>query len=501
MRLADTLLAGHVPAQDRNVRILLDSARTREADVAFDELIAPGPNFVGSQWNRATVLVHRATLAWRLDRIALSIELAAEGWTELDLKNPSGTGAAHTTGMIGYLQALIGRRRTSQQFLCLSVDLARESNEQAALTHCLTRQASIVLIQAGGRRSPEAAREDFDTAHALFDEALSLSSHGQLRRTALAGLARAMAARDEPERALPLAQEAARLSVEAEDQFTGSLSNWAIASCHQRLGSIETARTYFSRALEGAENIHDALFLMRFSFDLADICRELRDPTGEAVALRRTVETSLSGVRTLQEGLGQALEQRRVAVQAQRLALAAQEVANRDSLTGLTNRRGLQQHAPALLDRTAAAGRVPWLLMVDVDQFKEINDLAGHTTGDSVLQEISRTLRNECRAGDLICRWAGDEFVVLLLDSVEEVSDAGPRAAERIRAAVEEHDWRILLPNLPEPTVSIGVAAGMVTFEHLFAAADLALYRAKREGRNRIEVDRTGPAEDRPTIA
>ncbi|GGI69007.1 hypothetical protein GCM10011581_02530 [Saccharopolyspora subtropica] len=202
----------------------------------------------------------------------------------------------------------------------------------------------------------------------------------------------------------------------------------------------------------------------------------------------------------LQEGLGQALEQRRVAVQAQRMALAAREAALRDPLTGLTNRLGLERRAPVLLEHTAALGRIPWLVLIDVDWFKDVNDMAGHTAGDVVLQEVAHLLRRECRADDLICRWAGDEFVVLLVDGSEESRDAGPVVAERIRAAVHSHDWRLVLGQITkEPTVSIGVAAGPANLEHLFAAADIALYRAKRAGRNRVEIDRSRPAAESPT--
>ena len=201
------------------------------------------------------------------------------------------------------------------------------------------------------------------------------------------------------------------------------------------------------------------------------------------------------------QGLGQALEQRRVAVQAQRLATAAQEAAVRDPLTGLVNRLGLQRQAPGLLAETAAQGRIPWLVLLDVDWFKDVNDFAGHAAGDATLQEVAHLLRRECRADDLICRWAGDEFVVLLVDDAEDSRHAGPVVAERIRAAVDRHDWRLVLGCTRRvPTVSIGVAGGPAKLDHLFAAADIALYRAKRAGRNRVETDHGDPEQDRPEI-
>lgn len=497
---ANPLLAGHIPAQDRDIRRMLDSARAAEAGVAFDEVIAAGPAFVDDQWNRATVLVHRATLAWRLGRISLALELAAEGWTELDSDHPTGAGAAHTTGMLGYLMQVIGHHRPARELLRLSVQLARESGDQETLAHCLGREANAELTRAVGYE-PEVAYKHFANANELYAEALSQPTSGLVSRASLAGRARALAGIGEFERALPLAERALELCVEAEDVFSGSIANWSLSAISRGLDDLEGARTYASRALEAAETTGDALTQMRFSLDLAEICSELCDPVGEAAALRRTVGVCQSGMQTLQEGLGQALEQRRVAVQAQRLAMAAQKAAIRDPLTGLINRLGLERHAPRLLQQTAAQGHVPWLVMIDIDWFKDVNDDAGHTTGDAVLQEIAQLLQQEFRAGDLLCRWGGDEFVVLLLDTSEASQDAGPLVAERIRAAVAAHDWRLLLGAMTKPpTLSIGVAAGPANFEHLFAAADIALYRAKQGGRNRVEVDRTGPANDQPTI-
>lgn len=321
-----------------------------------------------------------------------------------------------------------------------------------------------------------------------------------MKRSALAGFARALAGVGDTADAEQAALEALTLGRAADDWFTASVANWVLAVVRRDQGRLEEARTFASRALDGAETIRDTMLMMQFSLDLAAICEELSDPVGESAALRRTVAAGSTAVDVLQEGLGQALEQRRVAVQAQRMAVAAQEAALRDPLTGLTNRLGLERRAPLLLESTAAAGRVPWLLLLDVDWFKDVNDLAGHTAGDVVLQEVAQLLRRECRADDLLCRWAGDEFVVLLVDASEESRDAGPIVAERVRAAVHRHDWQLVLGRTTRPpTLSIGVAAGPANLEHLFTAADIALYRAKRGGRNRWEVDDNRSTADRST--
>jgi diguanylate cyclase (GGDEF)-like protein len=493
-------MAGQIPAQDRRARVLLDAGRFDEADIAFDELIAAAPNQVDGQWNRATVLVHRALLAWRLGRIPLALELAAEGWTELDVDRPRGVSAAQTISMLGYLLETIGHRASALELMGLSVQVARDAGESETLAHCLTRQGNALLFRAVSRPD-DATQNRYALAHELYDEALALTAQGPVQRSAQAGSARALAGVGELDEAKRRAEETLETSSGVDDLFSAAIANWVLAHVSRYRARLESARTFASRALDGAERVRDTLLLMRFSLDLAQICEELGDPVGESAALRRSVQASTTAVETLQEGLGQALEQRRVAVQAQRLAMAAQEAAARDPLTGLTNRLGLEHRAPALLEHTAAQGRVPWLVLVDVDWFKDVNDDAGHAAGDVALQEVAHLLQRECRAEDLVCRWAGDEFVVLLVDGYDESRDAGPAVAERIRSAVHEHDWRLVLGHTKNPpTVSIGVAAGPAQLDHLFAAADIALYRAKRAGRNRVEIDRSDPGAEQPTI-
>ncbi|RCW43690.1 diguanylate cyclase (GGDEF)-like protein [Halopolyspora algeriensis] len=485
------ILAGWIPQQDREVRLLLDSARFEEAAELFDQVTATAPNAVEGAWNRATVLVHRALNAWRLGRIPTALELAAEGWSELDIDRPSGTAAAQAISMVGSLLDTIGHRSSALELMSRAVAVAREADDPGTLAHCLLRHAHALLFWAVARPEETDVHEQFSAAVKLYEEGLSLADSGLIRRGLLSGGARSLAGLGVTARAENRATEALQLSYEAEDWSSAALAMWVLSGIRHQQGELEEARTFGSRALDCAEKIRDRLLMTRLGLDLATICEQLGDPVGEAAALRRSLAASRSAVRLLQEGLGQALEQRRIAVQAQRSATAARAAAFRDSLTGLTNRFGLERQAPALLEQTLAQGRVPWLLLIDVDWFKDVNDDAGHTAGDIVLQEISQLLRQACRTDDLVCRWAGDEFVVLLVDTSEESQEAGPIVAERIRSTVDDHDWQLVLGHTPQPpTTSIGAAAGPTSLDHLFAAADIALYRAKQAGRNRVEVDR-----------
>jgi diguanylate cyclase (GGDEF)-like protein len=335
--------------------------------------------------------------------------------------------------------------------------------------------------------SPEQSHATFEQARALLAEGLSLDADARMHRGLLGAYGRSLAGLGELTAAAEAGRQVLLLGTNAEDLWAQSVGEWVLATVNRERGKLEQARTLAARAVSKAERVNDTSMLMRFSQDLADICSALDDPVGEAEALRRTVSAARVASDTLREGLAQALEQRRLAVQAQRLATAAQEAAARDPLTGLANRLGLENSAPTMLASARRAGRTPWLMLVDVDWFKNVNDEAGHAAGDAALREIAQLLRHETRSEDLVARWAGDEFVVLLGDASND-KDAGPMVAERIRAAVANHDWTTVLGSTLQPTVSVGVASGPDRLDDLFAAADVVLYQAKREGRNRVAV-------------
>jgi two-component system cell cycle response regulator len=170
----------------------------------------------------------------------------------------------------------------------------------------------------------------------------------------------------------------------------------------------------------------------------------------------------------------------------------ALEMALTDPLTGLYNQRYLRRHLSGLID--AGQGRHLAVLMVDVDHFKSVNDRFGHASGDRALRLIADSLRVNTRVFDSVARYGGEEFVVVM-------PGAGPgeaiAAAERLRTAVEEVEFNTIdAPRIPL-SVSIGVACtarGTASPELLLQAADMALYDAKRNGRNRVEMARTAPA-------
>lgn len=159
-----------------------------------------------------------------------------------------------------------------------------------------------------------------------------------------------------------------------------------------------------------------------------------------------------------------------------------QDQALRDPLTGLTNRRGLEEAARTL----AEAGRPCAVAIVDVDFFKQVNDTFGHPMGDKVLKELAVLLANECRASDLVARLGGEEFVLMFSgDAIEPAA----RICERLRACVEAHDWARLHTEL-RVTISLGLAGPALAsnWTVVLDRADQSLYAAKQAGRNRLHV-------------
>jgi len=169
----------------------------------------------------------------------------------------------------------------------------------------------------------------------------------------------------------------------------------------------------------------------------------------------------------------------------ERTVTAHKTAASMDPLTGMFNRRGFAEATSRVIEREANAGRPVTVLIFDIDHFKSINDRFGHPAGDEILKLFSAVVVNTLRMTDLSGRIGGEEFAALLPCSLEE----GVIAAERVREAFESSG--IVDETGPvETTVSIGVAGGPAgtELEVLLAAADTALYQAKRGGRNRVEA-------------
>ncbi|MES2048667.1 MAG: diguanylate cyclase [Pseudomonadota bacterium] len=186
------------------------------------------------------------------------------------------------------------------------------------------------------------------------------------------------------------------------------------------------------------------------------------------------------------------------AQQQQQACIRAERMASRDSLTDLYNRRAFLEMARPIWSTAQRNQRPITMIMLDIDHFKQVNDQFGHEVGDKALMQTADLLANVCRAGDLLSRWGGEEFLLLLPETDLEQARV---FAERIRLSLEalglpiESDAIFL-------TASLGASEGArkKCLEEMIREADVQLYNAKRNGRNQTSCEKPEVAELRPVI-
>ena len=195
----------------------------------------------------------------------------------------------------------------------------------------------------------------------------------------------------------------------------------------------------------------------------------------------------------LRSGLGAQLNAMRVRLQDQKNELAQaltriQVLATRDELTGLFNRRHMLEVLTQHQKRLERSGHHRFCLaLLDIDHFKRINDTHGHYVGDEVLREFAATLQSSLRDTDVLARWGGEEFLLLINDTAPEQANFGLDRARELLAA------KPLLSHMPDLKVTF--SAGLTSYDddeelsQCIERADKALYQAKRTGRNRTVVD------------
>jgi len=260
----------------------------------------------------------------------------------------------------------------------------------------------------------------------------------------------------------------------------------------------------------GAQNYDVVLISMSMSdFDPLRVCSQIR--TLEETRNLPIILVSDEGdrakiVRGLELGVNDFIVRpiekyelaARVATQIkrQRYAVALRESVNNtmamaviDDLTGLYNRRYFERHVSLMLEKSVEQGRDLAMVMLDIDYFKPVNDTHGHSVGDIVLKEFASRLKSSIRGIDLACRYGGEEFVVLMPDTPQGKAQ---NIAERVRRCIADKRFVVSDELSVDITVSLGVALSNQdgdTPEALLKRADMALYRAKNQGRNRVVFD------------
>ncbi|WP_410499536.1 diguanylate cyclase [Chitinibacter sp. S2-10] len=289
--------------------------------------------------------------------------------------------------------------------------------------------------------------------------------------------------------------------------WSQSLNLLNLGKVYVALHDYEHAADYLEQALSKISTFGAQTLLLRAYAQLAELERLRNDYQRAWQYQRQYHELAVQHARQMaQDKLNTALERRMRELDTQlmvlqtrqeNLQLRQQSSANtellknlrnaslQDPLTNIGNRRLLDQELPVLYQRCREDLRPLSVLMIDLDHFKAINDNFGHAIGDEVIRSAAQILLQSCRGGDLLVRFGGEEFVLLLPGAVAETAF---EVAERIRCRMVEYDWQHIQPQL-QASCSIGVVElsdeldGLELLQH----ADDALYRAKRHGRNCVE--------------
>jgi diguanylate cyclase (GGDEF)-like protein len=216
-----------------------------------------------------------------------------------------------------------------------------------------------------------------------------------------------------------------------------------------------------------------------------------RDPARKARLLERgasdTIEKPFHAAELVAR-LGVHLRLRQLRKELSEKNAQLEQISTTDALTGLRNRRFAEWFLAREVERARRHGHPLAVVLADLDHFKEVNDAYGHAVGDAALRHVASLLGEHVRKTDVCARWGGEEF---LLGLVQPHADGVREFAERQRAAIEASPLALADGRRIVLTLSLGVALympGDKGFEEVVEAADRALYRAKRAGRNRIEL-------------
>jgi diguanylate cyclase (GGDEF)-like protein len=317
---------------------------------------------------------------------------------------------------------------------------------------------------------------DNTRAHEIFKEALEAAEKGGAKRTlaeTLTGFGVLCARMGDYEKAQKHMYRALQLVEEAQVSRERYRINEALAEVHEQFGDLQRALKHYQEFHRIRADVFDELAKAKIT-SLTSQFEWEKALQAQEISHLRNVELA----RAYEElkGLHFRLEEQ---------ARELQELSIRDDLTGAFNRRYLDQR---LADEFARARRYNsplTIAMWDVDAFKEINDRMSHAVGDTVLRRLAEIVGERIRQSDILARYGGEEFVVVFLETTLPEAIV---AAEKIRAAVQEHDWSQLHPEIQEVTVSLGLATevSIKNWGELLVNADANLYRAKVSGKNRV---------------
>lgn len=339
-----------------------------------------------------------------------------------------------------------------------SLSMAQQANYAVIVLHALDTLGQVYLAQ-----------RDFERALSFFQQALDLARGKTLRMVELE--AQLNMAKTEFE--LGRLDEALLYARQALVISEGLQANRWCAHAHELIAKIFERKIEFDNALQHFKLFH------RYNELVFSLESEKRLNTLKIVYEVESARKAVENIRNKNLQLEREIEER------QQLSAQLEKLASTDPLTGLYNRRYFYNVAEQLFSQTSRQSDNLSIILIDVDKFKNINDQYGHARGDEYLVAMAHRLQTLFRRTDVICRYGGDEFLILLPGASQEQAC---RLAEQTREQIISHP---LLPGPHEPplTISTGVAGynkNIASLEELIRKADEALYKAKAKGRNMV---------------
>jgi diguanylate cyclase (GGDEF)-like protein len=476
------------PRAESASRAALAIALVRSARAAFDA--------ADDDLQRAAGLARHARIELLSRRIDAAMDEAVEAASLLDSAlPPSGllVGTLDTlAGVLADLElmplALDYMRRAHQVATAAAADpqtLGPDDGDPSVLVASSATRLGELCAELGegllDDGLPESATPHFAEARRLAEQALELlppEAPGIVAAQIVHGWA--LVGLGEHTAATGQLRAAVRITSATADRAQLASAQLALGRALRRQADVRAADEHLVSALNLATE-HGLPRLRRAALrELCTLHAELDDAGRALPYLQAYLNDELDRVDERRTRWVELFGRRKSLLETERAAGQLRRQAYEDPLTHLPNRR----YAEARLEGLLSTGGAPALAVVDVDRFKSINDAIGHPGGDAVLRAVSELLVDGVRDTDEVCRWAGDEFVILLPETTAEQAE---RALERTRRKMAAYDWAALGLDVPV-TISVGIASAARGDDRrtLFAAADGVLYDAKRSGRDRV---------------
>jgi diguanylate cyclase (GGDEF)-like protein len=416
-----------------------------------------------------------------------SYEVALKGFREAgDLQ-----WQARVLSNIGNIEIQLGNFTAALELFEQALDLRAEVGDDEGAGFDLNNAAFGHVQRAVELRTTgnlEGAQLEAELALRMLDRALAIARQYEYRRLeafVLQTMGEAYQAMAQPHVALEMSAGFLALAVESGDKWIEAYGRACVGELRHQTGDHPAARQDLEAALAAFEALGAADQMARVLRALSQVHEAEGDYATALGCMRKsgTIEQRLRSEEA--ESRARALATRRRLDQARLESERYRRLAMEDSLTGLANRRQLDDRLQALLREARKAGAAITVALADVDHFKGINDRFSHAVGDEVLKCVGEILRAHCRLGDLAGRYGGEEFMLLFRNL--DMRAAG-EICERIRRAVEAYDWKSIHPHLGV-TLSMGLAssASFDEAQGILDAADHWLYEAKHHGRNQIQ--------------